>query len=230
MCDLTFIARQSDGLVLSETWDSSNSNMVLTPYKAQAKRILKCMANNSPRSSFVSDPYVFHCIIRDGIVYMTMCEKMYPDRLAFIFLEEVQTAFEDELKREFGTHSVDYRSNIETIEKPYYFIKFDKVIQRHKQEYTDPKSHKSLVKLKQSLHDVTTIMRQNIDEIIQRGENLEVTSQRAANLREQSGKFVTLTKKLSFQAMLQKYAPLIAIVIVVLVVILWKFVIKSWLR
>eukprot|EP00923_Selenidium_pygospionis_P059489 GHVN01104695.1.p1 GENE.GHVN01104695.1~~GHVN01104695.1.p1 ORF type:complete len:229 (-),score=30.25 GHVN01104695.1:257-943(-) len=228
MCELTFVARQTDGLILTETWGSAMQNRQLGPFKNQAKEILKRMATAPPRSSYESDPYVFHCIARDGIVYMTLCAKSYPDRLAFIFLEEIESAFEDELKRTFGTHSVDYRSNIETIEKPYFFIKFDKVIQRQKLEYEDPKSHKSLVKLKQSLHEVTAIMRQNIDEIVQRGENLEVTSQRAASLRVQSGQFRSVTQKLSFQAMLQKYAPLLAIVLVMVLVLVWKLVLSKW--
>lgn len=221
MCDLTFIARQSDGLVLTETWDAT-SNAILASYRQQAKQILKRMRNAPPRSSVDSDNFVFHSICHDGLIYMTLCERAYPDRLAFVFLEEVQKAFEEELKVEFGTHSVDYRSNIETIQKPYYFIKFDREIQKRKQEYLDPRSHKSLAKLRQSLHDVTNIMRQNIDGIIQRGEDLEVTSARAADLREQSEQFASMTRKLSFQAMLQKYAPLLAILIVLVLVVIWK--------
>merc|ERR1719394_1705719 len=109
----------------------------------------------------------------DGVCFMSLFDKGYPKNLAFAFLEDVHRLFQEELKREFGTGSVDYRSHIETIDKPYYFIKFDRQITKKKTEYRDPKSSKALGRLNDSLNDVSSIMRQNIDEILQRGENLE---------------------------------------------------------
>ena len=78
----------------------------------------------------------------------------YPKKLAFAFLEEIYRLFLEELKREFGTGAVDYRSRIECIDKPYYFIKFERVIQRKQREFRDPKSNSSLQKLSESLVEV----------------------------------------------------------------------------
>jgi len=41
-------------------------------------------------------------------------------------LGEVKEAFAGELKKVYGSQSVDYRSHIETIDKPFAFIKFGK--------------------------------------------------------------------------------------------------------
>merc|ERR1712187_400853 len=97
----------------------------------------------------------------------------YPKNLSFAFLEEIHRLFQEELKREFGTGSVDYRSHIETIEKPYYFIKFDRQITKKKAEYRDPSSSKALGRLNENLTEVSSIMRQNIDDIGNRGDSLD---------------------------------------------------------
>ena len=138
MCELTYIARATDGLVLAETWDDMQ-NRGLTKFKTQAKKLLKQLgAQGSARTSVESEGYVFHSVIQEGITYLTLCHASYPKKLAFAFLEDILAEFQEELKREFGSGSVDYRSRVETIERAYSFIKFDRVIQRKRQEYRDP--------------------------------------------------------------------------------------------
>ena len=72
---------------------------------------------------------------------MVLADKKYPIKLAKIFLDDINNGFVEveikkiknfkiypqELKSHYGTHNVDYRSKIETIEEPYYFIKFGKI-------------------------------------------------------------------------------------------------------
>jgi vesicle transport protein SEC22 len=41
-------------------------------------------------------------MIEDGICYLTLTDKSYPKRLAFLFLEDVAKEFVEELKREHG--------------------------------------------------------------------------------------------------------------------------------
>jgi hypothetical protein len=55
-----------------------------------------------------------------------ICDKSYPQKLAFSFLEEIRDEFSQEVKNAFGTQcdDDDYSSKIECIDKPYYFIKF----------------------------------------------------------------------------------------------------------
>merc|ERR1719356_2374564 len=128
-----------------------------------------------------------------GVCYMALFDKSYPKNLAFAFLEEIQRLFEEELQREFGTGSVDYRSKIETIEKPYYFIKFDRQITKKKAEYKDTSSSKALGRLNENLTEVSGIMRQNIDDILKRGENLDTISDKARDLRDTSKRFKDTT-------------------------------------
>ena len=89
-----------------------------------------------------------------GIVYMTIADKNYNPKLAFIFLNEVANLFMDEIKNTYGTSSnIDYLSKLETIENQYAFLKFgkqmirsnrvldiEKTINRKKKEFRDVNS------------------------------------------------------------------------------------------
>jgi len=226
MCELTFVARQSDGLILVETWDEMIANRSFQTYKNQAKSILKRLHSAPQNCSIDSENYTFHYLTDNGVCYMTLCDKNYPKKLAFSFLGEIHRAFEEELKREFGTHSVDYRSLIETIEKPYYFIKFDRMIQRKKVDYRDPRSNRALNKLNESLSEVTDIMRKNIDEIITRGENLDEVSRKAEDLKLHSHQFASSARILRIQTMLQKYVPLAVGCLVLLFLVYYLIFLK----
>jgi len=210
-----------DGLILVETWDDNNK--VSKPVKDQAKKLLTKLHNMPPRCSVegVGD-LVFHYLMDNGVCYMALFDKSYPKNLSFAFLEDVHMLFQQELQREFGTGSVDYRSHIECIEKPYYFIKFERPIAKKNAEYRDPKSSKALSKLNNNLQEVSSIMRQNIDEILKRGENLESVGKKANDLKSESAKFRSTTGQLSFQTMLQKYGVPAVIALMVLLVICFK--------
>lgn len=221
MAHVTYLARVLDGLILVETWDDTNK--VSAQLKNQAKAILKKLHNLPPRLSMdgVGD-FIFHYIIVDGVCYLALFDKGYPKNLAFAFLEDIHKLFLEDLKREFGSGGVNYQSCIETIEKPYYFIKFDRQITKKKVEYRDPSSTKSLNRLNENLTEVSSIMRQNIDEILQRGDNLDTISDKARNLRDTSKQFKDTTRMLSFMTALQKYGVPIVIGLVVLLIIWFK--------
>ena len=52
-------------------------------------------------------------IIENGVCYLTIAERSYPKKLAFQYLEDLQ--------REFDRQN---RAVVETVARPYYFIKF----------------------------------------------------------------------------------------------------------
>jgi hypothetical protein len=90
--------------------------------------------------SIESNPYVFQyvsfvicmwyllfCVflssyqIDNGICYLTLTERTYPKRLAFLFLEEICKDFEADLKAEYGD---EWLRTVETVGRQYAFIKF----------------------------------------------------------------------------------------------------------
>lgn len=65
-------------------------------------------------------------------------------------------------------------------------------------------------------------MKRNIDEILNRGEKLEHVSNISNELRNKSKDFKWGAKKLTWQARLQQYGPMVVIILIVLIVLYVK--------
>ncbi|SBT34298.1 CPW-WPC family protein, putative [Plasmodium ovale wallikeri] len=195
MCDVVLLCRVSDGLTLVET----NSESKNISHKLELKKLCKKLQTFPNLSTVTSNQFNYHFLIDNGIAYIAVFPVTYPKKLAFLFLNDICKQFNDELMIQYGTHSIDYRSIIETIEKPYSFIKFDRKITKIKQEYKDPRSNIAIKKLNDSLNEVSSIMKKNIDDILLRGENLEDVGRKAFNLKFESEKFKKASRVLSLR-------------------------------
>lgn len=74
----------------------------------------------------------------------------------------------DELKTQYGTQGVDYYSKLELIDKEFYFIKFEKVLRRKKEDYENQESKDNIDKIKKEILDVTQIVTDNISLLLDR--------------------------------------------------------------
>ena len=65
------------------------------------------------RLSVDSGPFVFHYLIAADVCYLTLADRSYPKKLAYQYLEELQSEF-----------TSLYGQQIEAAARPYAFIKF----------------------------------------------------------------------------------------------------------
>jgi vesicle transport protein SEC22 len=152
----------------------------------------------------------FHSyLIEGGVCYLTLCDRSYPKKLAYQYLEELQHEFE----------KVN-RSQIETVARPYAFIKFDTFIQKTRKLYMDTRTQRNLSKLNDDLFEVQQIMTRNIQEVLGVGDRLDQVSQMSSRLSSESRIFADKAKDLNRQAFIRKWAP-VAIVVGVVVLLLW---------
>jgi len=163
----------------------------------------------------------FHYLIRDGVCFLTLAESSYPKRLAFLYLDETADAFVEELCKDYG--AAEWRTAVETVARPYAFIKLDPYIQRKQRDFSDPSSKRNTSKINDDLADIQSIMRKNIEQVLNRGEKLEHVSQISGDLVDKSKQFKWGAKKLSFQAMLYQYGPVVVGTLFVLFVLYLKF-------
>lgn len=119
-----------------------------------------------------------------------MCDRAYPKKLAFQYLEDLKNEFE----RVNG-------AQIETAARPYAFIKFgvfltfflplgihfsgftgsdlpsfvfiDTFIQKTKKLYQDTRTQRNIAKLNDELYEVHQIMTRNVQEVLGVGEKLD---------------------------------------------------------
>lgn len=102
--------------------------------------------------------------------FLVLTDVSYPKRLTFGFLTDVHREFVAYVR---GQHGSEWRSRVDTAAQAYAFMGFQKVVSRLKREYADPESKTNAARLAEELHDVQGIMRQNIAEVLDRGEKLE---------------------------------------------------------
>lgn len=188
------------------------SEETLDVYKSQARQIIKQLGPSSPaKCDIESGPFVFHYVISHGVCYLAMTRKGYPKQLAFGYLDEVS----DEFVRELSQEHKDWQSAVETAARPYAFIKFDKTLQRKRRDYSDPSARRNAAKLDGEIADIASIMKRNIDEVLNRGERLDRLVETTSNLKSEAHKYKWGTKKYTAMVYWQQYAPLVAVVFVV---------------
>ncbi|KAL8537840.1 hypothetical protein ACS0TY_012828 [Phlomoides rotata] len=165
MVKLTMIARVTDGLPLVEGLDDGRDVPDSDFYKQQVKALFKNLSrgqNEPSRMSVETGPYVYNYIIEGRVCYLTMCDRAYPKKLAFQYLEDLKNEFE----RAYG-------NQIETAARPYAFIKFDTFIQKTKKLYQDTRTQRNIAKLNDEINEVHQVMTRNVQEVLGVGEKLD---------------------------------------------------------
>nr|GMC77412.1 25.3 kDa vesicle transport protein [Ipomoea batatas] len=212
MVKLTMIARIVDGLPLAEGLDDGRDIPDADFYKQQVKSLFKNLAtghNEPSRMSIETGPYMFHYVIEGRVCYLTMCDRSYPKKLAFQYLEDLKNEFE----RVNG-------SQIETAARPYAFIKFDTFIQKTKKLYQDTRTQRNVAKLNDELYEVHQIMTRNVQEVLGVGEKLDQVSQMSSRLTSESRVYADKARDLNRQALIRKWAP-VAVVLGVVFLLFW---------
>jgi len=206
---------------LVATISSSPDSPVTSTQQGQAKDILRSLTHQSPTKMAIgSGNHVFYYMVRDTLCFLTMAESSYPKRTAFLYLEEIADIILNELLKEFGN---EWRTQVDTTARPFRFIHYDPVIQRKQREFREPKSQQNNSKLNDDLSEIQNIMKKNIDEILNRGEKLDYVSNISQELQQKSKDFKWGAKKLTWQARLQQYGPVVVGSCFILFVLYFKF-------
>lgn len=227
---VAFIARVSDGMLLVASMDTrSEKEETMDVYKSQARQVLKSVTPDSPAKcsiesgpldlsvlTFSPGPFIFHYLISEGVCYLCLTRKTYPKQLAFKYLDEVAEAFIQELGH-------DWKTAVETAARPYAFIKFDKTLQRKRRDFSDPTDRQNQAKIDDDIADITSIMKRNIDEVLNRGEKLDRLVETTSNLKNEAHKYKWGAKKFSALVFWRQYAPVFAILALILFVLYLKF-------
>ncbi|KZV31626.1 25.3 kDa vesicle transport protein-like [Dorcoceras hygrometricum] len=148
-------------------------------------------------------------IIEGRVCYLTMCDRAYPKKLSFQYLEDLKKEFE----RVYG-------DQIETAGRPYAFIKFDTFILKTKKLYQDTRTQRNISKLNDELYEVHQIMTRNVQEVLGVGEKLDQVSEMSSRLTSESRIYADKAKDLNRQALIRKWAP-VAIVLGVVFLLFW---------
>ena len=121
----------------------------------------------------------------DKIGVTMICDEEYPKRVAIDFLLKIHDNFKtflQEKKLDLNMYTADTD------------VKYD-YIANEIEAWQDPSKKDTLMKLQNELNDVTDIMRQNLNELLKREENLETLMQKSNDLSATSVNFYKQAKK-----------------------------------
>lgn len=219
MIHSTQIARL-DGLMLCASVDdesNGSASAALAEVKSQVKLILRRLNRNAePQASIevTAHPFAIHYIIVDDVVYLCVCDRAYPRKLAFTYLSDIAHEFAK-------TYPASQRAS-PTL-RPYFFMEFDTFIQRTKQTYGDARASQNLDKLNDELRDVTQVMTKNIEDLLYRGDSLERMGELSSRLRDDSKKYRRAAVRINWELMLKQYGPFAGLGFFILFFVWWRF-------
>lgn len=218
------ITRKNDGLIFCEVMETDNDDRNFSFIRIRAHEFLKTMQTKETKCTvnIDSQKYVFHYLINENVVYLSIAEKSYPQKLAFCFLNEINERFSEELKNHFGTQSVSYYSKLETIDRANYFIKFEKSIKKIKIDYMNSGSDSNVSRLNKEIKDVQEIMAENIKILFDRDSELKRINDLSQIVTDKSDKFRKTAYETRIKMLLSKYSIFIAIGVILILLIVFK--------
>jgi len=201
--------------MLCASVDDEQTESSLAEIKSQVKMVLRRLNRNSePQASIESGQYTLHYLISSDIVFMCICDRSYPRKLAFTYLSDLSTEF----TTTYPAQQVQSMSM-----RPYAFMEFDTFISKTKSTYSDTRATQNLDKLNDELRDVTKVMTKNIEDLLYRGDSLERMGEMSSRLRDDSKKYRQAAVRINWELLLKQYGPLGALGFVIILFIWLRF-------
>ncbi|KAG7662687.1 SEC22 [[Candida] subhashii] len=191
-----------------------DNNPTLQEQKRKSKFLISRITPNSePQASIESGDYTIHYLITNSIIYLCICERQYPRKLAFSYLNEISQEFANMHGRQALTSSA----------LPFGFNSFDNFLRKTKKVYQDQRAQSQLDKLNTDLADVKNVMTKNIEDLLYRGDTLDKMSDLSSSLKSDSLKYRKRAQRINFEAMLRQYVPVIGLGLVFVFLIWYMF-------
>ncbi|PHH74539.1 hypothetical protein CDD83_4556 [Cordyceps sp. RAO-2017] len=215
MIHSTQIARL-DGLMLCASVDEEQSEAAaLKEVKQQIRQVLRKLTRHSePQASIESGAYAIHYLVEADVVFVCVCERSYPRKLAFTYLAD--------LAREFATTHPAAQVQSPAL-RPYAFMDFEGFMAKTRTTYADARAAQNLDKLNDELRDVTKVMTKNIEDLLYRGDSLERMGELSSRLRDDSKKYRRAAVRINWELLLKQYGPLAGLGLFVLLFIYMRF-------
>lgn len=144
-----------------------------------AKQILeKILGNNDMNVSYSQDRYIFHVKRTDGLAVLCMADDVAGRRIPFTFLEDIHQRF----VRTYGRAVLSaqaYGMNDE----------FSRVLSQQMEYYSNDPNADRINRLKGEMSQVRSVMIENIDKVLERGDRLEILVDKTATMQNNTFRF-----------------------------------------
>mmetsp|Transcript_19263 Transcript_19263/g.45040 ORF Transcript_19263/g.45040 Transcript_19263/m.45040 type:complete len:219 (-) Transcript_19263:216-872(-) len=195
------VARES--VILAE-YTSTSGN-----FTAVTRRILEKIPPKDSRMSYVYDRHIFHIMVFDGITFLCMADEEFGRRIPFMFLDDVKSRF-NATYGDRGRTALAYAMNED----------FSRVLMKQMEYYSSNPNADKLNRVKGDIDEVKSVMVQNIEKVLERGDRIELLVDRTESLNQHAVKFKKQSTQLK-RAMWWKNAKLMGVLAVVVGVIIF---------
>ncbi|RYR70574.1 hypothetical protein Ahy_A03g017045 [Arachis hypogaea] len=177
---------------------------------AVARRILeKLPAEAESRLCFSQDRYIFHILRSDGLSYLCMANDTFGRRIPFSYLEDIQMRFMKNYGR-VAQFAPAYAMNDE----------FSRVLHQQMEFFSSNPSADTLNRVR---GEIRTIMVDNIEKILERGDRIELLVDKTATMQDSAFHFRKQSKRLR-RALWMKNFKLLALLTCLIVLLLYLII------
>lgn len=159
----------SRGAIVLAEHASSKGN-----FTTVARRILEKLpatAGQNQKMSYVYDKHLFHYVIDGDLVFLCMAEEDFGRSIPFAFLEDIKNRFR-----------ATYGNRGSTAPPLGMNADFARVLQNQMDYYSQSKNVDKIANVKGKIEEVKTVMVENIENVLKRGERIELLVDRTEHL------------------------------------------------
>lgn len=203
------------GLVARGTTVLAEFSAVTGNAGAVVRRILEKLSETESAESrlcFSQDRYIFHILVSDGFIFLCMANDTFGRRIPFSYLEDIRMRFMKNYGR-VAPYSPAYAMNDE----------FSRVLHQQMEFFSSNPSADTLSRVQGEVGEIRTIMVDNIDKILERGDRIELLVDKTATMQDSSFHFRKQSKRLR-RALWTKNAKLLAMLTCLIVLLLYLII------
>ncbi|ESW26265.1 hypothetical protein PHAVU_003G104700 [Phaseolus vulgaris] len=201
----SFVARGT--VVLAEYTEFTGN------FPAIAAQCLQKLPSSNNKFTYNCDHHTFNFLVEDGYAYCVVAKESVSKQISIAFLERVKADF----RKRYGGGKAD-TAVAKSLNK-----EFGPVMKEHMKYIIDHAEEiEKLIKVKAQVSEVKSIMLENIDKAIDRGENLTILADKSETLHSQAQEFrkkgTQVHRKMWYQNMKIKLVVLGILLLLVLVI------------
>jgi len=171
------------------------------------RKILEKIPPQNGKMSYSYDRHIFHYSVDNGLTYLCMADEAFGRRVPFAFLEDIRNRF-----------LATYGNRWQTAPALGMNEDFGRVLQVQMEYFSNNPNADKVNKVKGQLDEITGIMMQNIEKVLERGERIELLVDKTEQLNSTAMNFKKQSTNLK-RALWWKNVKLMIVIVAILIVV-----------
>uniref|UniRef100_T1JHJ7 Vesicle-associated membrane protein 7 n=1 Tax=Strigamia maritima TaxID=126957 RepID=T1JHJ7_STRMM len=165
--------------------------------------------NQNTKATVAADNYLVHVVADNGLIYSCIADSEFGRRIPYAYLHQIRSRF---TQSSLASRAITacYRE----LDRDFEFVLEQEMVKFSKGETGDTFS-----KLKAQVNDVKGIMLQNVEKVMERGENLDTLLSRTADLESSADLFSSHSRKLHRKMKWKNMKMWIIIILIVTIIL-----------